>query len=71
MPGEYCLAERAAGQVWLCNPKNPKTKVLGKAEFLNPGYSMKDRIVANIFNKAEEDGTLKQGERPLDSNSLN
>tara|TARA_B110000967_G_C18297875_1_gene276980 strand:- start:138 stop:347 length:210 start_codon:yes stop_codon:yes gene_type:complete len=55
----------------VCNPKNPKTKVLGKAEFLNPGYSMKDRIVANIFNKAEEDGTLKQGERPLDSNSLN
>ena len=25
--------------------------VLGKCEFLNPGFSMKDRIVANIFDE--------------------
>jgi cysteine synthase len=37
----------------VCTPKHPDTVVLGKVEFFNPGYSMKDRIMANIFNKAE------------------
>ena len=37
----------------LANPKVPGVKVLGKCEFLNPGFSMKDRIVKNIFDKAE------------------
>lgn len=45
----------------LANPKVPGTKVLGKCEFLNPGFSMKDRIVRNIMNKAEELGHLKPG----------
>lgn len=45
----------------VCNPKNPKTVILGKAEFINPGYSMKDRITAHIFSKAEREGVLKEG----------
>ena len=45
----------------LANPKVPGVKVLGKCEFLNPGFSMKDRIVRNIFDKAEEAGLLKPG----------
>ena len=36
-------------------------KVLGKCEFFNPGFSMKDRIVKNIFDKAEEAGLLRPG----------
>jgi len=43
------------------NPKCPGIRVLGKAEFLNPGFSMKDRIVSHILRKALEDGTLKVG----------
>ncbi|KAH8043959.1 hypothetical protein JL722_14923 [Aureococcus anophagefferens] len=45
----------------VCKPKHPDTVVLGKVEFFNPGYSMKDRIMANIFNKAEEEGKLRPG----------
>ena len=35
--------------------------MLGKCEFLNPGFSMKDRIVKNILDKAEEAGLLLPG----------
>eukprot|EP00092_Neocalanus_flemingeri_P020508 GFUD01022215.1.p1 GENE.GFUD01022215.1~~GFUD01022215.1.p1 ORF type:complete len:379 (-),score=110.49 GFUD01022215.1:100-1236(-) len=45
----------------LANPKVPGVKVLGKCEFLNPGFSMKDRIVKNIFDKAEQNGLLQPG----------
>jgi cystathionine beta-synthase len=37
----------------LANPRVAGVKVLGKAEFLNPGFSMKDRIVRSILNAAE------------------
>jgi len=37
----------------ICVPKNPGTRILGKCEFFNPGYSMKDRIIKNIFEQAE------------------
>jgi len=36
-------------------------RVLAKCEFLNPGFSAKDRIVRNIFDKAEKRGDLKPG----------
>jgi len=36
-------------------------EILGKAEFLNPGGSIKDRIAKYILEKAEEAGTLKPG----------
>lgn len=45
----------------ICIPKNPGTRILGKCEFFNPGYSMKDRIIKNIFEAAEESGELKPG----------
>jgi len=45
----------------LSNPRNPGTKVLGKAEYLNPGFSHKDRIIRNIITKAEASGALKPG----------
>jgi len=45
----------------LANPRVPGVKVLGKCEFLNPGFSMKDRIVKNIFDKAEQNGLLRPG----------
>ena len=33
----------------------------GKAEFLNPGGSVKDRIALQIVREAWESGALKQG----------
>jgi cysteine synthase len=36
-------------------------KVLAKCEFLNPGYSIKDRIVMHILDEAEASGALKPG----------
>lgn len=36
-------------------------EILAKAEFLNPGGSIKDRLALYIIQKAEEAGTLKPG----------
>jgi len=36
-------------------------EILGKAEFLNPGQSVKDRAALSIVRAAEEDGSLKPG----------
>jgi len=36
-------------------------EILGKAEFLNPGGSIKDRIALYIIENAEQAGTLKPG----------
>ena len=35
--------------------------ILGKAEFLNPGGSVKDRTALGIIRDAEKKGTLKPG----------
>lgn len=35
--------------------------VFGKAEFLNPGGSIKDRVALNMINQAEASGRLKPG----------
>lgn len=45
----------------LASPKVPGIKIYGKAEFLNPGFSIKDRIARNILEQAEKHGLLKQG----------
>jgi len=36
-------------------------EILGKAEFLNPGQSVKDRAALSIIRSAEADGSLKPG----------
>jgi len=36
-------------------------EILGKAEFLNPGQSVKDRAALSIIRAAEEDGSLQPG----------
>jgi len=41
--------------------KNPMVTILGKCEFFNPSYSVKDRIVKHILDCAERSGDLKQG----------
>eukprot|EP00471_Norrisiella_sphaerica_P013237 CAMPEP_0184503222 /NCGR_PEP_ID=MMETSP0113_2-20130426/51762_1 /TAXON_ID=91329 /ORGANISM="Norrisiella sphaerica, Strain BC52" /LENGTH=346 /DNA_ID=CAMNT_0026892675 /DNA_START=401 /DNA_END=1441 /DNA_ORIENTATION=+ len=45
----------------LANPKVVGTRILAKCEFMNPGYSIKDRIVCHIMEQAEKKGLLKPG----------
>jgi cysteine synthase len=45
--------------------------LLGKAEFLNPGFSQKDRIARKIFDEAEKSGALKPGGTVIAASSGN
>ena len=50
---------------------NPKVRILGKAEFLNPAGSVKDRIARQMILEAEEDGTLRPGSVIIEPSSGN
>src|SRR5579863_5269629 len=49
----------------------PDVDFLGKAEWLNPGGSVKDRAAANIVTQARAAGKLTSGKILLDSTSGN
>jgi cysteine synthase B len=49
----------------------PDVQIAAKAEWLNPGGSVKDRAAANIIREAEADGRLRPGGTILDSTSGN
>jgi|SRR5581483_9459163 len=49
----------------------PNVQLLGKAEWFNPGGSVKDRAAANIVAQALRDGKLGPGKILLDSTSGN
>ena len=49
----------------------PGVEILGKAEWLNPGGSVKDRAAANIVTQAQASGKLTSGKILLDSTSGN
>jgi cysteine synthase B len=49
----------------------PVVEILGKAEWLNPGGSVKDRAAANIVAQAQASGKLTSGKILLDSTSGN
>ena len=55
----------------LFSDKYPRSKVFGKAEFMNPGGSLKDRPIARILLKAKERRELMDGRIVLDSSSGN
>ena len=46
-------------------------EILGKAEFLNPGQSVKDRAALYIIRDAEQRGTLKPGGRIVEGTAGN
>ncbi|MHB8483254.1 MAG: cysteine synthase A [Nitrospiria bacterium] len=48
-----------------------KGTIFGKAEYLNPGGSVKDRICLNMINEAEKKGLLKPGGTILEPTSGN
>ncbi len=49
----------------------PNVEIYAKAEFQNPGGSVKDRAAASIIRDAEESGRLQRGATILDSTSGN
>ncbi|MEZ4519950.1 MAG: pyridoxal-phosphate dependent enzyme, partial [Chloroflexota bacterium] len=50
---------------------SPDVQLLGKAEWTNPGGSVKDRTALNIIQTAEREGVLRPGMTLLDSTSGN
>jgi S-sulfo-L-cysteine synthase (O-acetyl-L-serine-dependent) len=50
---------------------SPRVQVFAKAEWFNPGGSIKDRPALNILRTALADGSLAHGKRLLDSTSGN
>lgn len=51
--------------------KTTGLQLYAKAEFLNPGGSIKDRIALNMINKAEEEGKLRKGMTIIEPTSGN
>jgi len=51
--------------------QTPGVHVFAKAEWFNPGGSVKDRAAASIIADAEERGLIRQGRRLLDASSGN
>ena len=50
---------------------SPYVQIFAKAEWFNPGGSIKDRPALNILKSALTDGSLPPGKRLLDSTSGN
>jgi cysteine synthase B len=50
---------------------SPRVSLFAKAEWLNPGGSVKDRAALNIIRTAEQEGKLRPGMTLLDSTSGN
>src|SRR5438270_3928265 len=46
-------------------------RILAKLEYLNPGFSKKDRIARQIVEDAETDGTLRPGQTVVELTSGN
>jgi cysteine synthase B len=52
-------------------PKNPRVEVYAKAEWYNPGGSVKDRPALNMIMEGERQGLLTPGKTILDATSGN
>jgi cysteine synthase A len=46
-------------------------RILAKLEYLNPGFSKKDRIALQMIEEAEADGSLKPGQTVIELTSGN
>ncbi len=52
-------------------PENPRVQIYAKAEWFNPGGSIKDRPALRIIEEAERQGTLRPGKTIIDATSGN
>jgi cysteine synthase B len=66
-----CIGHTPLLRVRLFEDQAPDLLVLGKAEFLNPGGSVKDRPALRMVQEAERSGELGRGQVLLDSTSGN
>ena len=57
------------GTPLMCLKETTGYNVYAKAEFLNPGGSIKDRIAKNMLEAAEMEGRLNQQVETLESDS--
>lgn len=55
----------------MCLKKSTGYNIFAKAEFLNPGGSIKDRIAKNMLEVAESEGKLKPGMTIIEPTSGN
>jgi cysteine synthase B len=58
-------------EIKLVSQRTPGVRVFGKAEFCNPGGSVKDRPALNMIRVGEASGALRPGKILLDSTSGN
>ena len=65
---------QAIGNTPLIRLKGPSAEtgctILGKAEFLNPGQSVKDRPALSMIRRAEERGDIRPGDRLIEATEV-
>src|SRR5437667_12591133 len=52
-------------------PRNPRVEIYAKAEWYNPGGSVKDRPALNMILEGERSGKLVPGKTIIDATSWN
>jgi len=66
-----CIGHTPLLRIRLFEDEAPELLVLGKAEFMNPGGSVKDRPALRMVQEAQRAGQLGRGQTLLDSTSGN
>src|SRR5882672_2341414 len=66
-----CIGNTPLLRLERIGPNYPNAEFYGKAEWLNPGGSVKDRPALEMIRKAERAGTLQPGQTILDATSGN
>ena len=66
-----CIGNTPLLRIHLFEDEAPDLLVLGKAEFMNPGGSVKDRPALRMVQEAQRSGQLGRGQVLLDSTSGN
>jgi cysteine synthase A len=66
-----CILDLIGNTPLVCLKKFSKGRVFAKAEFLNPGGSIKDRVAKAMIETAERSGALKPGGTIIEATSGN
>jgi cysteine synthase B len=66
-----CIGNTPLLRLERVGPNYPNVEFLGKAEWFNPGGSVKDRPALEMIQEAERSGKLKPGQTILDATSGN
>ncbi|HEX4641855.1 MAG TPA: pyridoxal-phosphate dependent enzyme, partial [Candidatus Acidoferrales bacterium] len=66
-----CIGNTPLLRLERLGPKFPNVEFYGKAEWFNPGGSVKDRPALEMIREAERSGKLKPGQTILDATSGN